>query len=235
MSKIKGTALVLLILAGCGDADPVRPEGGSAVTPNYSVPGDLSGLSEDDIYASYLSGELATSWSTYMGPLTITPWFGGTTVMADLIYEYFSTTQRGQVTVTYKEGNQTLGSIPSGILQTGGPRLWRDHSWFWHNAEMPISGETCGKSVLGSGWGEVFNEVSLVKYFIPPFGHVYKQGSNEDHAPSCPPPGNGGGGGGGGGEGCYYCEYWVWEDEFGNIVEEYWECTPIDPAYCAQT
>jgi hypothetical protein len=51
----------------------------------------------------------------------------------------------------------------------------------------------------------------------------------------CDPDDGGGGGGGGGGgdyeEECYRCQQWFWYED-GQITDEWWECTEIDPSYC---
>jgi hypothetical protein len=59
------------------------------------------------------------------------------------------------------------------------------------------------------------------------------QRSDEDNAaqPACVVAGEAVYDSGEGSGECYYCQQWFWVED-GVIVDEWWDCTPIDESYC---
>lgn len=97
---------------------------------------------------------------------------------------------------------------------------------------------SCGNSADGSTAHRVWHKfiVGSWKYFS--WGRDEEPSGDGAEQPACPepapPPTSEPGTGGGGGDydtGCVSCQQWFWY-EYGQLVDEWWECTPVDAWRC---
>ena len=99
---------------------------------------------------------------------------------------------------------------------------------------------SCGNSADGQTAHRAWHKFIVGGWRYLSWGRHEKPSGGTADQPLCPdlppPPGSESDGGGGGGAdeydtGCVSCQQWFWY-EYGQIVDEWWECTPVDPYRC---
>ena len=213
----------LSFLACAGESDPIAPQDTAAA---FAPAPSLSTMEPSDAELAGMPSEFLTGPSIFNARTTVafTPDPG---VYAEAAMDYFATDAEQEVTLVLREGDRAIYSKTARSVAEDWLPAWRPlHTM----VSFPVSA-ACGSSADGSSAHRAWHKfiVGSWKYFSwgrqeTPSGGAAAQGS-------CSSAGSGGGGDGPYETGCQSCQQWFWY-EYGQIVDEWWECTPIDASFC---
>jgi len=107
----------------------------------------------------------------------------------------------------------------------------------WTNVTLGVGG-WCGHLADGHTSHRAFHKFIVGGWKFLSWGNHQKPSNDGQAQPACPEPPppsetqSGAGRGGGDYEsGCQSCQQWFWYD-YGQIVDEWWECTPVEADRC---
>lgn len=208
--------MLAVAAAACGDGVPLAgPEQAGS---------DLMAVAQYSITPPGVPEEFETpptilSYSSHV-------WYSGATASTLASMEYW--------------GNRAEQTAQLGVRPVGGELQWSQQFSDSHAELFPwtrvlntygeiYTGQSCGHRAEGYSSHKTWHQWD-------PLGFQWgmKTGNSQAWAEQDPCSGGGGGGGngGGGGEGqCFLCQQWFWYEN-GEIVEEWWDCWPIDFWYC---
>jgi hypothetical protein len=231
---LPGIACAIALLA-CADAtDPTAPGPAPAAdVPLLSTEGSGSEPSPEELAEMPAEFRSASTILDYWTDAGFLPAEGR--AYARGFMTYFATNAAQQVRLSLRFENRPIGQSDASAENSDWLPAVR---WLFTTAYMGVSG-TCGHladgvsshrawhQFLGGGW----------KFFS--WGHTGRTSGDSAEQPSCPeppppppsPPSGGGGGGNDYEEGCELCTQWFYFID-NQIVDEWWECQPIDMSYC---
>lgn len=155
-------------------------------------------------------------------------------VWAQGMMDYFATNAEQEVTLTLRRDDRTIYSQTANGLQD---------DFFPANRSLTTAvsfgvSANCGNTAEGETAHGVWHKFLVSGWKLFSWGEFRIPSNKTASQPICevpPPPTESGGGGGGGGDsydtGCESCQQWFWY-EYGQIVDEWWECTPTDGYRC---
>jgi len=150
-------------------------------------------------------------------------------VFAQGVMDYFATDAEQDVTLALSfdngEINRTTGK---GVQQDLFP--WMRH--MRTTITLPVPGE-CGHSAIGHTQHRAWHKFLVGGWKFFSWGEHEVPSDESAEQPACPPapPPTPPGGGHPYDGGCQSCQQWFWYED-GALVDEWWECTPIDASYC---
>lgn len=221
-----------LLLFGCSaETGPTLPATDtSALLLPGTVGSSSTALTEEELAA--MPAEFATPPSLISGRTVVG--FNEDGAYAEGITEYFATNAGHDITLTVSiDGRETGRRTTSASNDDFFPDFRTLRSF----AVYPMSA-SCGHLADGQTAHRVFHKFIVDGWKFLSWGEVKKPSGDYETQPACPappPPEDDSGGGGGGdapyeGE-CQSCQQWFWYED-GQIVDEWWECTPTDSWRC---
>jgi len=177
-----------------------------------------------------MPAEFSTAPSIF-NPRTIVE-FVADGVFAQGVMDYFATDAEQEVTLALSFDNGEISRTTAKGAQ-GDLIPWTRH--MRTTTTLPVPGE-CGYSATGHTQHRAWHKFLVGGWKFLSWGEDERPSSNQKEQPACPPPPPPSPPGGGPGEdpydtGCQSCQQWFWYED-GVRVDEWWECTPIDPSYC---
>lgn len=230
ISRIRSTTRALCalpFLACAGESGPSAPQADTAAF----VPGpSLSTLQPSESELAEMPSEFHTAPSIF-NARTVVAFTDDPGVYAEASMDYYATDAEQDVTLALRHDDREVYSKTARDVREDWLPAWRS----LHTMVSFSVSATCGNSADGDTAHRAWHKfiVGSWKYFS--WGRHETPSRGTAAQPQCatsPPPGSGGSGGDDPYDtGCESCQQWFWY-EYGQIVDEWWECTPIDASYC---
>lgn len=223
-----------LLLAACADTDnPTAPIDSAIGPPQLIIEGGSTSPTPEEF------AEMPAEFSTY--PTIIRAWTDvgflsyESRAYGQAFMEYFATNaeQAIEMDLLFENAAVTSGSARSAQSN------WLPYiRTLWTTTGLGVSG-ACGHLVNGRSQHEAWHQFIFSGGGFLKWGNAKKPTNDSKEQPACAPPPppdyqDDGGGGGGGGEydkTCEMCQQWLYYMD-GILVDEWWECTPVDSSYC---
>ena len=224
----------LAVLACSDDRSPTTP----AIDSTESMiagPVSLSMMAPTDEELAEMPVEFRTA-SAILDAKTFPGFAEGRGAYAQGYMEYFATDAEQDVTVILRKGDREIGRRTARGQQED---LLPWVRTLWTNVTLPFS-ESCGHEADGMTEHRAHHKFIVKDWKWFAWGHATVPSENQAKQQPCPEPppqdpsSDGRTGAGAGDEyesDCYSCQQWFWYD-YGQIVDEWWECTPIDSYLC---
>ncbi|HUF51605.1 MAG TPA: hypothetical protein VMN60_12260 [Longimicrobiales bacterium] len=224
-------ALVVL-LASCGDSEM------GLVNPPFSPQfNNLEGYSDEEIYHMYETGELQAMFPTAVWNFKVDAWIGPRSYASSTEYEFEASVRHIWAKAELMDGNASIQSSDVHPKTEGSDFLLHVEKGRIQvtTGDVPLAERPCDLYTKGTGGYEVYNAVAVV-YKDKKYGLKWAQKSDTTHdfsaAYGSSDPECSDGDGGSTDEKCWYCETWVYEDEYGNVVGEEEVCWEVDMSMC---
>lgn len=224
----------LAVLACSDDRTPTAPaidSTGSMTAGPVSLSMEPSLEQMASMPADFRSAATILKAKTYPG------FAAGNGAYAQGFMEYFATDASQDVTLILRKGEREIGRRTA-QGQQGDLLPWI--RTLWTNVTLPFS-ESCGHMADGMSQHRAHHKFLVDGWKDFSWNHVATPSEGWAEQQPCPepppqdPPSDGRSGPGKGGEyeaECYSCQQWFWYD-YGQIVDEWWECEQIDSYLCA--
>ena len=226
-----------VLLTACSDGVPSAPLDSAVGTPAMKIlpgssptPEELATLPSEFSILPYITRR----W-TVVGFIPHEKRAFGQSFM-----EYWATDGRQDLKLDLRFEN---GPPISKHAQTARSDLVPATRTLWTTTHLGVMGE-CGHIADGTGTHAVWHKAIVSGWNLFRWGDNTETSNGSAFQPDCPPPpqdgevdngdGSGDGASPGGGEyqaECEMCQQWFYYIA-GVIVDEWWECTPIDGSYC---
>ena len=155
----------------------------------------------------------------------------GSGVWAEGSMDYFATDAEQEVTLVLRSDDREVYRKSRKEARED----WLPASRSFHTMVSFGVSADCGHSADGETAHRAWHKFLIGGWKFLSWGHqIAGSGGDAAQSPCAAPPPESSGSGGGGGEydtGCESCQQWFWYED-GQIVDEWWECTPIDPIWC---
>jgi hypothetical protein len=149
--------------------------------------------------------------------------------------DYFATDAEQDVTLTLRRDDR---AVYSETAKEGQADFFPANRSMTTTASFSVSAN-CGNTAEGKTAHRAWHKFLVSGWKLLSWGHQAVPSGKSEPQPTCeelsPTPESGGGDGGGGDDpydtGCESCQQWFWY-EYGQVVDEWWECTPTDAYRC---
>ena len=151
-------------------------------------------------------------------------------VYAQGIMTYFATDAEQDVTLVLRNG---AGEITRMTRRGGQEDFFPATRSLWTNVSFGVS-RSCGHFADGHTAHRAWHKFIVGGWKFLSWGNHQVPSGDQDEQPACPEPAPPSGPGRGGGDyesGCQSCQQWFWY-EYGQIVDEWWECAPVEADRC---
>ena len=148
-------------------------------------------------------------------------------VYAQGYMRYFATDATQQVSLTLRFDDRTVASTSvTGVRENFLPA----ERTLVTTAPLGVNG-SCGHYADGHSSHRVWHKFLISGWKFFSWGTFQDGSYDQAEQPACPSSGTGGGGDQPYDTDCYSCQQWFWYED-GQILDEWWECTPIDARFC---
>ena len=218
-----------MVLSACAEStDPIAPPAEAPEDPSlYIGSGEPTAAQLAMMPAEFAQRPTILNYWTEVGFL---PTEGR--AYARGFMDYFATDAEQEVTLDLRFENTTVGTTRA----VGEQSNWLP--WvrmMFTTAHIGVSG-TCGHLADGSSRHRAWHKFLISGWEFLSWGNYVRSSHDSEEQPACPPPPppptDDPGGGDDEYEGdCELCQQWFYYID-GRIVDQWWECEPIDPSYC---
>ena len=145
------------------------------------------------------------------------------------VMEYFATNAEQDVTLAVrKDGSEIARKTTRGVNDDFFPARRSLRT----NVAIPLSG-SCGHFADGQSAHRAWHKFLVMGWKLFSWGQDERPSQGDEEQVACPPPPpeRDSGGEDPYESGCQSCQQWFWYED-GQIVDEWWECTPTDSWRC---
>lgn len=218
-----------MVLLACADTtDPTAPSAvASADAPQLSTEGGGSAPSPEEL--AEMPSEFASSPAIYDFGTKVEFLPAENRVIAQGTMSYLASHASQNVTLSLRFDNSPIASTEA---------LGENSDWLpWFRglsttASLGVSG-ACGHLADGGTIHKAWHQFLVGGWKFLSWGNEARSSNDSAEQPQCAPspPPSGGGGPDEYEDSCWLCQQWFYYID-GEIVDEWWECDPIDGRFC---